>query len=61
VECVQRNNQDRAKQLLGGDFSRHSKSTVNAIKQMHAKVAVPKETVRPLKTGTHDADEWEEF
>ncbi|MGV3581753.1 MAG: methyl-accepting chemotaxis protein, partial [Methylophilus sp.] len=61
VECVQRNNQDRAKQLLGGDFSRHSKSTVNAIREMHAKVSAPKETVRTLKTGTHDADEWEEF
>jgi PAS domain S-box-containing protein len=61
VECVQKNNQNQAKQLLGGDFSRHSKSTVNAIRQMQAKVESPKGQSKALKTGTNDVDAWEEF
>jgi methyl-accepting chemotaxis protein len=60
VECVQKNNQNQAKQLLGGDFSRHSKSTVNAIRQMQAKVESPKGQSKALKTGT-DVGDWEEF
>ncbi len=61
VERVQKNDKDGATKLLGGDFSSYSKQTVNAIREMQAKVENPKQMAKVMKTGTHDADEWEEF
>lgn len=60
VESVQKGDKDSAKKLLGGDFSRYSKLTVNAIREMQSKVDSPKSATRTLKTGTDDGD-WEAF
>jgi methyl-accepting chemotaxis protein len=61
VSYVQKNDKEAAKQLLGGDFSRHSKQTVNAIRDMQSKVDSTNLISRPLKTGTHHENAWEEF
>jgi methyl-accepting chemotaxis protein len=60
VESVQKGDVDSAKKSLGGDFSRYSKSTVNAIRAMQSKIDSPNSAVRTLKTGTDDGD-WEAF
>ncbi|MFA6041368.1 MAG: methyl-accepting chemotaxis protein, partial [Methylophilus sp.] len=61
VEYVQKNDKEAAKKLLGGDFSRHSKQTINAIENMQSKVEGTTVISRPLKTGTHNESAWEEF
>ena len=60
VKSVQKGDKDSAKKSLGGDFSRYSKLTVNAIREMQSKVDSPKSATRILKTGTDDGD-WESF
>jgi len=59
VENAQNGDTASAKKLLGADFARHSKSTISAIREMHSKVDVQKNSYGSSKTGTDD--EWEEF
>ena len=59
VENVQKDDTASAKKLLGADFARYSKSTISAIREMHSKVDMQKNSYGSSKTGTDD--EWEEF
>lgn len=61
VKCVHDNKQADAKQLLGGEFSKTSKRTINAIDNIQASVNGKKSTLRVANTKVTDDGDWEEF
>jgi len=59
VRCVHEQNQTKAKQLLGGEFSKTSKRTINAIDAIESSVH---KRMAPAKVLTNKSnDDWEEF
>ncbi|ACT48161.1 methyl-accepting chemotaxis protein [Methylotenera mobilis] len=59
VRCVHDQNQVKAKQLLGGEFSKTSKRTINAIDAIESSVHVRKASTKVVTS--QSSDDWEEF
>lgn len=60
VRCVHDQNQAEAKKLLGGEFSKTSKRTINAIDAIELRVLGRTASVKAVNTQSR-GDDWEEF
>jgi methyl-accepting chemotaxis protein len=60
VRCVHEQKQSEAKQLLGGEFSKTSKRTINAIDAIES--TLQSRVIAPAKSvNSKSSDDWEEF
>jgi methyl-accepting chemotaxis protein len=61
VKCVHDHDQAQAKKLLGGEFSKTSRRTINAIDQIEARTKGGASNMEKISKKTSDEGDWEEF